>query len=114
MQEQQTKATKERLQTSQLANGFAEFKLPENIQDAYNVGIAYKMFGPINKFKLFLFVQEQNINNDDIDYYMAIPPKRQEDELYDDYKNRMRFSKFLLKYRANIYNHDANLIIIGG
>ena len=52
-----------------------------------------------------LFAQENGIDNQIVDEYMALPQNRQEGEEYVNYKNRMKFQKALLKYRPFIYNH---------
>ena len=47
------------------------------------------------------------LTNDNIDYYMGIPPRRQEDETYDEMKNRGKLAKALLKYRAQLYDYSV-------
>jgi hypothetical protein len=80
---------------TELAQKFVDFKLP----DDYRVR---------NHFiKMMLFANENQINNDDIDYYMACPPRRIEGESYDDMKVRTQFANKLLKYRAYLYDYSV-------
>ena len=58
-------------------------------------------------YKMMLFAHENQLNNDAIDYYMACPPRRMEDESYEDMKSRTRFAKLLLKYRAYLYDYSV-------
>jgi len=79
----------------ELAQKFADFKLP----DEYRVR---------NNFvKMMLFAHENQINNDAIDHYMACPPRRMEDESYEDMKTRTRFANKLLKYRSYLYDYSV-------
>ena len=38
---------------------------------------------------------------------MSLRPTRQEDETQDDFKARSKFSKALLKYRAQLYDYSV-------
>lgn len=79
----------------ELAQKFADFKLP----DDYRVK---------NHFiKMMVFAHENQINNEAIDYYMACPPRRMEDESYEDMRTRTRFAQKLLKYRAYLYDYSV-------
>jgi hypothetical protein len=79
----------------ELAQKFADYKL----SNEYRVR---------NNFvKTMVFAHENQLNNDAIDYYMACPPKRMEDESYDDMKTRTQFAKKLLKYRAYLYDYSV-------
>jgi hypothetical protein len=82
----------------ELAQKYADFKIPTEFKRGY---------GSINFIKTMLFANEVQLNNDNIDYYMACPPKRMEDESYDDMKSRTRFANALLKYRAHLYNYSV-------
>lgn len=53
--------------------------------------------------KMIQFASEVMLRNIDVDYWMAIGPRRLENEPEDDYKVRMRFQNALLKYRPFIY-----------
>jgi len=67
----------------------------------------YKPKDRMSKFyKMMIFAHDNQLSNDVIDYYMACPPKRMEDESYDDMKTRTQFSKLLLKYRAYLYDYS--------
>lgn len=82
-----------------IANKYANYN-PEHIIDFIKMGFSK------NFIKLITFCNENNVNNDIIDQVMAIKPARLEDETRDDYKNRQRFQKYLLKYRYYVYNYD--------
>lgn len=97
---------KEPVSIPELANEFAKFQLPEGIETLIKMGM--NPLGARNRTKIVLFAGEQKMNNEAIDYYMNMPPARQEGEAYDDYKNRMRFSKLLLKHRTYLYNYEIN------
>ena len=58
-------------------------------------------------YKMMMFAHENQINNDAIDYYMACPPRRMEDESYDDMKIRTQFTQKLLKYRPYLYDYSV-------
>ena len=57
--------------------------------------------------KTMIFANEVQLSNDNIDYYMNIPPRRQEDESYDEMKLRNKFANALLKYRAYLYDYSV-------
>lgn len=82
-----------------IANKYANYN-PEYIIDFIKMGFSK------NFIKLITFCKVNNVNNDIIDQVMAIKPARLEDETRDDYKNRQRFQKYLLKYRYYVYNYD--------
>ena len=81
----------------ELAQKFADFKIPSEFKRGY---------GATNFIKMMLFANEVQLNNDVIDYYMACPPYRMEDESYDDMKARTRFANALLKYRSKLYDYS--------
>jgi hypothetical protein len=54
-----------------------------------------------------MFANENQITNDDIDYYMNINPQRQEDETVEQMKSRGKFSQALYKYRAHLYDYSV-------
>jgi hypothetical protein len=82
----------------ELAQKYADFKIPSEFKRGYDA---------INFIKTMLFASEVNLTNDNIDYYMACPPRRMEDESYDDMKSRTRFANALLKYRAHLYDYSV-------
>lgn len=82
----------------ELAQKFADFKIPSEYR---------RNHGSINFIKVMMFASEVNLTNDNIDYYMNVPPRRQEDESYDDMKTRNKFANALLKYRAQLYDYSV-------
>ena len=80
---------------AELAQKFADYKLPSDYRVQNNF------------VKMMLFAHENQINNDAIDYYMACPPRRMEDESYDDMKTRTKFANKLLKYRSYLYDYSV-------
>ena len=83
----------------ELAQKFADFKIPSEFKRGY---------GAINFIKMMMFANEINLNNDHIDYYMSIPPQRQEDESYNDMKQRNKLAKAMLKYRSKLYDYSIH------
>jgi hypothetical protein len=86
----------------ELAKQFSEFKLPEEIKMA-----VMQIRGSFKFAKAMIFADQVKLTNDDIDYFMAIKPQRQEDESHDDMKLRGKFSKILLKYRPYLYDYSV-------
>jgi hypothetical protein len=86
----------------ELAKQFSEFKLPEEIKMA-----VMQMRGSFNFAKAMVFADQVKLTNDDIDYFMAMKPQRQEDESHDDMKLRGKLSKALLKYRPYLYDYSV-------
>jgi hypothetical protein len=82
----------------ELAQKYADFKVSSEFKRGY---------GSINFIKTMLFASEVQLTNDNIDYYMACPPRRMEDESYDDMKVRTQFAKVLLKYRSKLYDYSV-------
>jgi hypothetical protein len=78
----------------ELAQKFADFKVPND-------------FRKTNFIKMMLFANETKLTNDDIDYYMSIPPRRQEDESYEDMKQRNKLANAMLKYRSQLYDYSV-------
>ena len=83
----------------ELAQKFADFKIPSEFKRGY---------GSINFIKTMMFASSVNLTNDHIDYYMACPPYRMEDESYEDMKLRTRFANALLKYRSKLYDYSVS------
>jgi hypothetical protein len=82
----------------ELAQKFADFKIPSEFKRGY---------GATNFIKIMMFASSVELTNDNIDYYMAHPPRRMEDESYNDMKLRTRFANALLKYRSHLYDYSA-------
>jgi hypothetical protein len=89
----------------ELAQQFAEYQIPNEIQDAFKQGI--QMIGSLNFTRMMMFANEVQLTNDDVDYFMNMKPQRNEDESYEDMKIRGRFSKALLKYRPHLYDYSV-------
>jgi hypothetical protein len=89
----------------ELAQKYAEFDIPAEIKQMYRSG--RQLVGSLNFTKMMLFANDVSLTNDNIDYYMNIPPRRQEDESYDDMKLRTKFANALLKYRAQLYDYSV-------
>jgi hypothetical protein len=89
----------------ELAQQFAEYQLPKEIKDAFKQGI--QMIGSLGFTKMMMFANEIQLTNDDIDYFMALRPQRQEDETVEDMKMRGKFVKALLKYRPHLYDYSV-------
>ncbi len=86
----------------ELAKQFSEFKLPDEVKMIVN-----RMRSSVNFAKAMVFADQVKLTNDDIDYFMAMKPQRQEDESYEDMKLRGKFSKVLLKYRPYLYDYSV-------
>ena len=89
----------------ELAKKFAEFDMPADVKSAYKAGMP--LIGSLAFTKMMMFANENNINNNDIDYFMALRPMRGEDETFEDFKSRSKFAKALLKYRAYLYDYSV-------
>jgi hypothetical protein len=82
----------------ELAQKFEDFKIPSEFKRGY---------GALNFIKMMMFASSVELTNDHIDYYMNMPPRRQEDESYEDMRMRGRLSKALLKYRSKLYDYSV-------
>ena len=82
----------------ELAQKYADFKIPTEFKRGY---------GSTSLIKMMLFANDVQLTNDNIDYYMSIPPQRQEDESYDDMKQRNKLAKAMLKYRSKLYDYSV-------
>ena len=89
----------------ELAQQFAEYQLPKEIKDAFKQGI--QMIGSLNFTRMMMFANEVQLTNDDIDYFMNQRPQRNEDETPEQFKQRSKFSKALLKYRPHLYDYSV-------
>ena len=81
----------------ELAQKFADFKIPSEFKRGY---------GATNFIKIMMFASSVELTNDHIDYYMNVPPRRQEDESYDDMKQRNKLANAMLKYRSHLYDYS--------
>ena len=88
----------------ELAKQFAEFNLPEDVKNAYKAGVP--LVGSLNFTKMMMFANQVQLTNEDMDYFASMPPKRMEDESYEDMKMRTRFTQKLHKYRAYLYDYS--------
>jgi hypothetical protein len=83
----------------ELLEKFTKCVIPDNMPVNPNL--------PKNKLKALIFARDNNIKNENIDYWMAISPIRQKDELFDEYKERQKFQKALTKYRPFLYQYHS-------
>ena len=81
----------------ELAQKYADFKIPTEFKRGY---------GSTSLIKMMLFANSVELTNDHIDYYMSIPPRRQEDESYEDMKQRNKLANAMLKYRSKLYDYS--------
>jgi len=89
----------------ELAQKFAAFEIPADIRSAHKAGM--QLVGSLGFTKMMMFANENQITNDDIDYYMDRAPRRMEDESKEDMKMRGKFSNALYKYRAYLYDYSV-------
>ena len=89
----------------ELAQQFAEYQLPKEIKDAFKQGM--QMIGSLGFTKMMMFANQVQLTNDDIDYFVSMPPRRMEDESYEDMKVRTRFTQKLNKYRQHLYDYSV-------
>lgn len=87
----------------ELAKQFIEFTVPDDIKTMWK----QRIISSLGFAKMMLFADNVKLTNDDIDYFMAMSPARGEDENYDDYKERMKLSKALLRYRQYLYDYSV-------
>ena len=85
----------------ELTQKYVDFQIPSDVKQAYKAGV--RMAGSLNFIKMMMFANEVQLTNDN----MGIPPRRQEDETYDEMKNRGKLAKALLKYRAQLYDYSV-------
>jgi hypothetical protein len=89
----------------ELAQKYAEFEIPKEIKSAYKAGV--QLAGSLGFTKIMMFANENQITNDDIDYYMNQKAMRGEDETFEEYKQRSRFANVLYKYRKYLYDYSV-------
>ena len=93
------------LNRPELAQQFAEFQVPAEVKQAYRAGM--QLIGSLGFTKMMMFANEVQLTNDDVDYFVSIPPRRMEDESYEDMKARTQFTKKLNKYRPHLYDYSV-------
>lgn len=93
------------LNRPELAQQFAEFDLPADVKTAYKAGVP--LIGSLGFTKMMMFANEVQLTNDDIDYFVSMPPRRMEDESSEDMKMRTKFTNKLNKYRAHLYDYSV-------
>jgi hypothetical protein len=89
----------------ELAQKYADFQIPKEIKQAYKSGV--QLVGSLGFTKIMMFANENQITNDDIDYYMNQKAMRGEDETFEEYKQRSRFANVLYKYRKYLYDYSV-------
>lgn len=89
----------------ELAQKYAAFDVPAELKQAHRAGV--QLVGSLAFTKMMLFANENQITNDDIDYYMNQKPMQSEDETREDFINRSKFSKVLYKYRRYLYDYSV-------
>jgi hypothetical protein len=89
----------------ELAQQFAEFELPKDVKQAWKAGTS--LIGSLRFTKMMLFANKVELTNDDIDYFMAMKPKQNEDETPESFRIRSKFAKALLKYRTHLYDYSV-------
>lgn len=66
-----------------------------------------KYAGASNFYKMMFFAQENNLTNDDVDYYINRMGHTQEEETRDELQLRRKFTNALIKYRAFLYDYSV-------
>ena len=89
----------------ELAQKWAEFEIPKDIKSAYKAGV--QLAGSLGFTKMMMFANENQITNDDIDYYMNQKVARGDDETFENFKQRSRFANVLYKYRKYLYDYSV-------
>jgi hypothetical protein len=89
----------------ELAQKYAAFEIPAEVKSAYKAGV--QLAGSLGFTKIMMFAHENQITNDDIDYYMNQKTSRGEDETFEDFKQRSRFANVLYKYRKYLYDYSV-------
>ena len=89
----------------ELAQKFAEYQLPAEVKSAYKAGT--QLIGSLGFTKMMMFANEVQLTNDNIDYFMSCKPTRTEDETPEQFRQRSKFAKALVKYRAHLYDYSV-------
>jgi hypothetical protein len=90
----------------ELLEKFDQFRIPEEVNAQVKMGLITM---PKNMLRIMLFAGENNLTNENIDYWMSIKSERQPDESFAEYKSRQKFQSALAKYRPYIYNYSENV-----
>lgn len=93
------------LNRPELAQQFATFQIPSEVKSAWKAGM--QLIGSLGFTKMMMFANEVQLTNDDINYFVNCPPRRMEDESYEDMKVRTQFTKKLNKYRPHLYDYSV-------
>jgi len=89
---------------TELYNIYANYQIPDDIKQLMANGV--NLFGSLNFTKMMLFLQDNPITHKQMSDILAIRPERQPDELYKDYKNRLKLQNHLFKYKPYIFNYE--------
>jgi hypothetical protein len=89
----------------ELAEQFADYKLKDEIMAAYRAGV--QLVGSLKFTKMMMFANEVKLTNDDIDYFMSFRSTRTEDETPEQFRQRSKFAKALVKYRPHLYDYSV-------
>jgi hypothetical protein len=89
----------------ELAQQFAEYQIPAEIKSAYKSGA--QLIGSLKFTRMMLFANEVQLTNDNIDYFMDLGVTRTEDETPEQFRQRSKFAKALLKYRPHLYDYSV-------
>jgi len=89
----------------ELAEIFAKYSIPEEVKQAQKSGA--QLIGSLGFTKMMMFANELQLTNEDIDYFMNQKPQRNEDETPEQFRQRSKFSKALLKYRPHLYDYSV-------
>jgi hypothetical protein len=89
----------------ELAQKFAEFEIPADLKSSHKAGM--QLVGSLAFTKMMLFANENEITNDNIDFFMSMSPSRTGDETPEQFKQRSKFSKALYKYRKYLYDYSV-------
>jgi hypothetical protein len=90
----------------ELLEKFDKFKIPEEVNAQVKMGLITM---PKNMLRMILFAGENNLTNENIDYWMSIKSERQSDESFAEYKLRQKFQGALAKYRPYLYDYSESL-----
>jgi hypothetical protein len=89
----------------ELAQKYAAFDVPAELKSAHKAGM--QLVGSLAFTKMMLFANEVKLTNDDINFFMSMSPSRTGDETPEQFKQRSKLSKALLKYRAQLYDYSV-------
>lgn len=87
----------------ELLEKFTNTVIPNEMKDSMKRGLITLSR---NMIKMMLFAHDNNITNENIDYWMSFGPQRQESESFAEYKDRQKFQSALAKYRPYLYYYE--------